>query len=170
MIRVPSWLCCLGLLAAAVSFVGAEDKKEAGKFELTKDEQALLDLLNKERGKKELPPLRPNPLLFKVARGHSANMARQEKLEHELDGKTPGQRVLAAGYDYGRATENIAMADGPVPLSRIVSDWMKSGTHRDNLLDSKIVETGLGIDKNAKGEIYYTQVFARPRKVIKKPN
>lgn len=170
MIRVPSWLWCLGLLAVTVPLVGAEDKKEAGGFEMTKDEQALLELLNKERVKKELPPLRPNPLLFKVARGHSANMARQQKMEHELDGKNPGQRILAAGYDYGRATENIATADGPVPLARVVSDWMKSKIHRDNLLDTKISETGLGIAKNEKGEVYYTQLFARPRKVIKKPN
>ena len=171
MIRVPSWFWCLVLLALAVPFVGAEDKKAAGGFEMTKDEQTLLELLNKERAKKELPPLRPNPLLFKVARGHSANMARQQKMEHELDGKNPGQRILAAGYDYGRATENIAMADGPgVPLKRVVSDWMESKIHRDNLLDTKISETGLGIAKNDKGEVYYTQLFARPRKVIKKPN
>lgn len=169
MIRIYRWLCCLGLLAAAVSLVRAEDKKEARGLELTKDEQTLLDLINKERSKKELPPLQPNTVLFEVARGHSANMARQMKMEHELDGKNPGQRILGAGYDYGRATENIAMADGPgVPLTRIVSDWMKSEIHRNNILDPKVKETGLGLATNDKGEVYYAQVFARPRKVIKK--
>ncbi len=169
MIQVRSWLCCLGLLVAAIPLSWAEDKKEARRPELSKDEQTLLELINKERAKKELPPLRPNAILFKVARAHSANMARQEKMEHVLDGKNPGQRILASGYDYGRATENIAMADGPgVPLPQIVSDWMNSEIHRNNLLDSKVTETGLGIARNDKGEVYYTQVFARPRKVIKK--
>jgi uncharacterized protein YkwD len=171
MIRLRSGLWCLGLLAAAVPFVQAEDKQDARRFEMTKDEQTLLELINKERAKKELPPLRPNPLLFKAARDHAANMARQEKMEHELDGKTAGQRILATGYDYGRAAENLAIAEGPgVPLAKIVADWMKSKIHRDNVLDTKVSETGLGIAKNDKGEVYYTQVFARPRKVIKKQN
>lgn len=167
MIRVRSWLCCLTFLTAA-PLLWAEDKKEARGFDPTKDEKILLELINKERAKKELPPLRANPLLFKVARAHSANMARQQKMEHELDNKKPGERILASGYDYGRATENLATADGPVPLARIVADWMDSKIHRENILDTKVSEAGLGIAKNAKGEVYYTQVFARPRKVIKK--
>jgi len=170
MIPVRSWLGCLVLLAAVIPFLRVDDKKEAAALELSKDEKTLLELLNKERAKKELPPLRPHPLLFKVARSHSKNMARQEKMEHVLDGKNPGQRILASGYDYGRATENIAMSDGPgAPLAEIVSGWMESKIHRENLLDPKVSETGLGVATNAKGEVYYTQVFARPRKVIKKP-
>ena len=171
MIRTLSGVWFLALFAVAVPFVPAEDKKEAPQVEMTKDEKMLLELLNKERTKKELPPLQPNPLLFKVARAHSANMAKQEKMEHVLDGKNPGQRVLAAGYDYGKAAENIAVSEGTrPPLRVIVKGWMESKIHRDNLLDDKVTETGLGIAKNDKGEIYYTQVFARPRKVIKPRN
>jgi uncharacterized protein YkwD len=171
MIRTLSGLWFLALLVVAAPFLPAEDKKEVPKFAMTKDEQTLLELLNTERVKKELPPLQPNPLLFKVARAHSANMAKQEKMEHVLDGKNPGQRVLAAGYDYGKAAENIAVSEGArPPLRVIVKGWMESKIHRDNLLDDKVTETGLGIAKNDKGEIYYTQVFARPRKVIKQRN
>ncbi len=169
MIRCLSVSVLLGLLAAmAAPFAPAEDTKEAPKFKMSKDEQTLLDLLNKERAKDKLPPLRPQPLLFKTARGHSANMAKQGKMEHVLDGKNPGQRVLASGYDYGRVTENIAMADGPgAPLTNIVAGWMDSKTHRENILDKNVSETGLGVAGNDKGEVYYTQLFARPRKVIK---
>jgi len=171
MIRALSGLWFLALFAVVVPFLPAEGKKEAPKFAMTKDEQTLLELLNKERAEKELPPLRPNPLLFKVARGHSANMAKQEKMEHILDGKNPGQRVLAAGYDYGKVAENIAVSEGAAaPLSMIVKGWMESEIHRNNLLDDKVSETGLGIAKNDKGEVYYTQVFARPRKVNKSRN
>src|SRR5262249_42430981 len=171
MIRALSGLWFLALFAVAAPFLPAEDKKEAPKFAMTKDEQTLLELLNKERAEKELPPLRPNPLLFKVARGHSANMAKQEKMEHILDGKNPGQRVLAAGYDYGKVAENIAVSEGAAaPLSMIVKGWMESKIHRDNLFNEQMSETGLGIAKNDKKEVYYTQIFARPRKVIKRPN
>src|SRR5947208_16899048 len=70
----------------------------ADKFELTKDEQKLLELTNKERAKKKLSALKPNPQLFKAARAHSANMARQEKMEQVLDAKSPGQPARSAGY------------------------------------------------------------------------
>jgi uncharacterized protein YkwD len=157
------------LLVFAVATVASpEEKKDAAKFEMSKDEQTLLELLNKERAKAKLPPLSPHPLLFKTARAHSANMAKQRKLEHILDGKKPPHRVLAAGYDYGKLSENIAVSEGPgIPLSRIVKLWMESKIHRENLLDDKVTETGLGIAGNDKGETYYTQEFARPRKVNK---
>jgi uncharacterized protein YkwD len=171
MIRVFSGLSLLTLFTVAISFAPADDKKETSEFAMTKDEQTLLELLNKERVKKELPPLRPNPLLFQVARAHSANMAKQEKMEHVLDGKNPGQRVLTAGYDYGKVAENIGVSEGEgAPLSMIVKGWLESKIHRDNLFNEQMSETGLGIAKNDKKEVYYTQIFARPRKVIKRPN
>jgi uncharacterized protein YkwD len=163
----------LTLLLLAAPLVLADDKKEAPKTETRterSDEQTLLELVNKERAKKKLPPLRPNAILSKVARGHSANMAKQGKMEHVLDGKDPGDRVLAAGYDWGKVSENIAVSEPPgAPLPQIVKEWMNSETHRKNLLSDRVTETGLGIAKNSKGEVYYTQLFARPRKVIKKP-
>jgi len=158
--RSPLWLVLL--LASPV--VLAEEAKKSPKFEMTKDEQTLLKLLNEERTKAHLPVLKPHPLLFKAARTHAKNMAKQRKMEHVLDGKKPAQRVEAAGYNWGKVSENIAMAeDGEPPLTAIVKDWMESKTHRENLLDKKVSETGLGIARNDKGEIYYAQVFARPR-------
>ncbi|MGH7169909.1 MAG: CAP domain-containing protein [Gemmataceae bacterium] len=168
MIRSLSRLSLLMLVPLTASFVLAEDKKESTKFEMTKDEQTLLELLNKERTKADLPALKPNPMLFKAARGHSANMAKQEKMEHVLDGKRPAQRVEATGYNWGKVSENIAVSQGgQPPLAVIVKSWMDSKTHRENLLSNRVTETGLGIARNAKGEIYYTQVFARPQRVKK---
>ena len=152
------------LVPLAASLVLADDKKEPTKIELTREEQALFKLLNEERAKKDLPALRPHPLLIKAAREQSKNMAKQRKMEHDLNGKKLGQRVDAAGYNWGKVSENIAMAeDGEPPLSEIVKQWMESKTHRENLLDSKVSETGLGLARNDKAEIYYVQVFARPR-------
>jgi uncharacterized protein YkwD len=89
-------------------------------------------------------------------------------LEHDLDGKNPAQRVRDAGYEYGRLAENIAMSDRPrVPLASILKGWMKSPLHRDNLLDEGVSEIGLGIARNDKGEVYFTQVFARPGKGLR---
>src|SRR4051812_1132987 len=87
-------LCALSRMAAQ-----AQEKKEPS-TEMTADEKKMFDLINKERVKQDLPPLAFNAKLQQAARGHSANMAKQDKLEHVLDGKTPGNRVDAAGYNY----------------------------------------------------------------------
>ncbi len=159
------------ILVLAAPLVVAEDKKESSNFEMTRNERRLLELVNEERANADLPALRPHPLLFKAARAHSANMAKQRKMEHNLDGKRPAQRVEAAGYNWGKVTENLITADqSDVPLERIVKEWMDSRIHRENILMKDVTETGLGIAKNAKDEIYYTQIFARPRKVIKPKN
>src|SRR5579885_984264 len=162
--RLPLML----ILVLAAPLDVAEDKKESSTFEMMRNERRLLELVNEERAKADLPALRPHPLLFKAARAHSANMAKQRKMEHVLDGKRPAQRVEEVGYDWGKVTENLITADqSDVPLERIVKEWMNSKIHRDNILMKDVSETGLGIAKNAKDEIYYTQLFARPRKVIK---
>jgi uncharacterized protein YkwD len=158
------------LVVAVAQLAAADEAKEKAKFQSTKDERELIELINKERAKEKLPALKPNSILNKVARAHSANMAKQGKMEHVLDKKTPSDRVLGAGYDYGKISENIAWSDtAKAPLTAIVKGWMDSKTHRVNILSDKVTETGLGIAKNDKGEVYYTQVFARPRKVRKQP-
>lgn len=160
----------LSLLLLASPLLAADDKKETPKlaatpFEMTKKERKLFELVNKERAKADLPALRPHPLLFKAARAHAANMAKQRKMEHNLDGKRPAQRVEETGYDWGKVAENLITADQTdVPLKKIVKGWMDSKIHRENILLKDINETGLGIATNAKGEIYYAQVFARQRK------
>jgi uncharacterized protein YkwD len=160
---VRSLILLLLLLASPPTAV--DNKEEAPKFEMTKDERRLLELVNKERAKADLPALRPHPLLFKAARAHSANMARQRKMDHVLDGKRPAQRVEEAGYDWGKVAENLITADQTdVPLEKIVKSWMDSKSHRENILLKDVTETGLGIATNAQGEIYCTQIFARQRK------
>jgi len=149
--------CLAGALSAAAPPRGDE------KLTLSKEEQRLLDLTNQERARKKLPALKPNPVLFRVARAHSANMAKQRKMAHVLDGKKPPQRVEAAGYRLGWVGENIAVS-GDLEPDEVMKDWMGSKLHRENILNPRYTEIGIGLAKNSKGEWYYTQVFARPRR------
>lgn len=166
MVQSISFMSLVSLLSFALPFASAEEKKDTPKFEMSKDERTLMELVNKERAKKKLPGLQPHPLLFKAARAHSANMAKQEKMEHVLDRKKPSQRLEEVGYNWGKVRENLLTADMPnVPLEKIVKAWMDSEEHQVNILANDVNETGLGIARNAKGEVYYTQVFARQRKV-----
>jgi uncharacterized protein YkwD len=151
-------------LGAVLSLVRADPPAPEGKdkFQLSKVEQRLLELTNAERKKQDLPPLRPDPRLFKAARAHSANMARQEKMDHILDGKTPFDRIKNAGYGYGFAGENVGFADADV--EDVMKAWMASPAHRDNILKRQFTDIGLGAAGTDKGIVYYTQVFASPRK------
>src|SRR5262245_36291011 len=143
----------LGLTVAA----RAEEK-----IELTAEEKAVLELTNQERAKEKQPPLKPNPILMKIARAHSRNMAKQEKLAHELDGKKPHERAEDAGYKGSWIGENCAVGSVPYPPKDVVKSWMESAGHRKNLLDKKYKEIGLGAAKSANGDIYWTQVFGLP--------
>lgn len=151
-----------------VSLLRAEETKPVVK--LSADEKALLELLNKERKKEKLPELTVNPLLTKAARQHSENMAKQEKMSHELDGKGVGARVTDAGYDYRSVGENLAKSEPegedspPSQPADIHKMWMDSKGHRANILSPKYREIGLSVVKSKKGTYYYTQVFAVSRK------
>src|SRR5882724_5331883 len=104
------------LLALSSSSAAQEPK-----FKLSEDEQKLLDMTNAERKKKDLPPLKANPTLFQVARAHAANMAKQGKMEHILDGKNPYERIKTAGYKYRVAAENIARSQQE--LDDVMKGW-----------------------------------------------
>jgi uncharacterized protein YkwD len=157
---LPS-LCPL-LLALAAGSGLADDKKDRDtpKLELSADEKKILDLTNKERAREKLPELKPDPLLFKLARDHSANMAKQGKLDHVLDGKNPTERARDAGYK-GVVGENCA-AGLFDDVAEVVEGWMGSKGHRANILRKEFASIGIGIARGEKGEYYYTQVFGAP--------
>jgi uncharacterized protein YkwD len=152
----------LVLLSFAVftSAIADEPKKDE-EFKPSREEQAILDLVNKEREKGKLPPLQANEKLFKAARGHSANMAKQERMEHNLDGLEPADRVKAEGYASRFVGENVAF--GLRTPAEVMKVWMNSEGHRKNILRKEYTEIGIGIARSKRGVPYYTQVFARPR-------
>jgi len=127
---------------------------------LSSEEQTLLDLTNRERRLKNLPALKVHPQLMKAAREHAANMAKQQKLDHQLDGKDMSDRIKAQGYAFSEAGENIAHK--PSTARQAMKKWMDSEDHRNNILSDEFVEIGLGMAKSEKGEYYWVQVFATP--------
>jgi uncharacterized protein YkwD len=152
---------CAGWVAAAGQ---GEAKKGKGQdFKLNADEEKLIELTNQERKKKKLPPLKTSLALCKVARAHSANQAKQQKMAHVLDGKNPFQRLKEAKYRYEDAGENVAFGLN-VALTDVMEGWMGSELHRKNILDKSFTEIGLGAVAGKDGTVYYTQVFGTPKK------
>ncbi len=141
-------------------FDRAEGRKPA--TALSKEEQEVLDLTNRERQNAGLAPLRLNAKLARAARVHSENMARLERLDHVLEGKGPSERLADVGYTSLGWGENCAA--GQRTAADALASWMQSPGHRGNILNSSYTEVGVGIAASAAGGLYYTQVFARPGK------
>jgi uncharacterized protein YkwD len=154
----------LAALIAAVPALSsrADDEPSHGLFRAIADEAAVVERTNAERKKVDAPPLTVNPKLSDAARAHALNMAKQDKLEHTLDDKTPDERVTAAGYKWAATAENIGWNER-TPKDAVAA-WMDSPPHKANMLNPDYTEIGVGVAVNAKGERYWVQVFGKPRK------
>jgi uncharacterized protein YkwD len=129
-------------------------------------EKETLTLVNKEREKKNLPPLIMNDLLVAAARAHSADMACRNYFSHQgLDGSSSFKRMEASGYQMAYAGENIYA--GPEQYNtpaQAVRHWMNSSTHRASILNPNYTEAGVGyyFFKPATYDGYFTIDFASP--------
>ena len=109
--------------------------------------QAILCLLNAERAKHGLVPLRQHPLLELASQRHSDDMVRRKYYEHETpDGVDPQMRMSAVGYAPPWTGENLYTGTGTeaTPV-RALKGWMESPGHRANILRPEFTEVGVGI-------------------------
>jgi uncharacterized protein YkwD len=127
----------------------------------------VVSLVNAERQRANLKPLRPNPFLTASAQAHSQDMALNDFFSHQgSNGSTADQRILAAGYNYATLGENIAA--GFSTAEGVVQTWMESPPHRSNILHPALEEIGVGFYflENDAGtsnfRYYWTQDFGKP--------
>jgi len=121
-------------------------------------ENAMVVLVNNERAKAGLQPLKIDDSTRAVARSHSIDMAKNGYFSHiDQSGKTPADRMTDGGVTFWLAGENIALAPS-YELAEI--GFMNSPKHRDNILDPKFGRVGIGIiDLGPYGKMV-TQNFA----------
>ena len=151
----------LAMLLLVPAFALADAKPAEKEFVLTDEEKGVLELTNAERNAAGLPALGVNEKLFQAARDHSANMARQGRIDHFLDGRSPGERARAAGYGSATIAENVAWNQSSP--NEVLRSWMSSSGHRANLLNRGYSIIGIAVAVNARGERYWTQVFGQAR-------
>jgi len=122
-----------------------------------KGEEEMLRLVNAEREKNNLAPLRMNEALRRAAREHSAEMVKLKYFSHDSPkGSTPFDRIKATGLTYVTAGENIAYAP---TVAQAHHGLMKSKGHRENILRSSFTEIGIGILDAGKMGKMVTQNF-----------
>lgn len=121
-------------------------------------EQAQLALTNAARAEDGDAPLRCDVLMTTVARAHSQDMCDRRYFSHtSLDGRSPFERMRAAGVMFSTAGENIAQ--GQRTAEAVHTSWMNSSGHRANILNGAYGRIGIGLSE-CDGRMYWTQVFA----------
>jgi uncharacterized protein YkwD len=78
------------------------------------------------------------------------------------NGKTPFQRMTEAGYHWSMAAENIAA--GQKTPQAVVTAWMNSQGHRENILNCGLKQIGVGYATSSTSRYgtYWTQDFGTP--------
>lgn len=130
-------------------------------------EELIYVLINNERQSFGLNPLRKDPLLVSLAKEHSISMVNHSFFSHD---RAVDERDFGYGQPPGTIRgENISktpqreLIPGPyLTLEEvcewIVSGWMGSTGHRENILESSFTRTGVGVSRS--GEyLYITQMF-----------
>jgi uncharacterized protein YkwD len=113
--------------------------------------RATLCVLNAERARHRLRPLRLNHKLSRAAQRHSRAMARKRFFSHSsLGGASFVDRIRRTGYLSGARSwtvgENIAYGSGRRSTPRSIgSAWMNSPPHRANILSGSFHAIGIGI-------------------------
>ncbi len=130
---------------------------------LEKLEEKALDGINDERESAGLPPLVCTPELCRIARAYSRDMVERHYFGHsDPEGKMVDSRTTVAGIPWRNVGENIARNRGfKDPAEIAVREWMKSEGHRENILDPKFMETGIGVWVAPDKTVYFTQIFVR---------
>jgi uncharacterized protein YkwD len=124
----------------------------------------VVTLTNAERAKAGCGPLAVNATLTAVAQAHSQDMATNNYFDHNSqDGRTPFDRMTAAGYRYSTAAENIAA--GQRTPQDVMTAWMNSPGHRANILNCALKQIGVGYATGSSSQygVYWTQDFGTPR-------
>jgi uncharacterized protein YkwD len=121
-------------------------------------EQAVHEQVNAHRRTRGLAPLALDPHVGRQARLHSRAMAAgTTPFGHDgFDARVESLRQLMSSR---RTAENVARSWGQRdPASETVRGWLASRGHRQNI-EGEYDVTGVGVARNPKGELFFTQIF-----------
>ena len=134
---------------------------------------ALLRLANESRKQAGLQELKQSDQLKQAAEAKAKDMFKNDYFAHTSPkGLTPWHWIKQAGYQYSFAGENLAINYESAESQH--KAWMKSATHRANILSDKYQEIGVAVVAgkiDGKEALVTVQVFASPKvaPVVTKP-
>lgn len=136
------------------------------------DYKKIIELTNIERQKKGLPPVLENQVLSNAAKLKAINMFTENYWAHFApSGKSPWDFILGSGYKFTFAGENLAK--NFYSSEDVVSAWMASKTHRDNLLNANFKDIGIAVEEgvlNGQKTVLIVQEFGTTEALAGKPS
>lgn len=127
----------------------------------------LVAFTNQERVANAATPLQENELLTKAAELKAKDMASRGYFSHNTpEGLLPWHWLTNVGYRYSYAGENLAV--NFTDSKDVIDAWMRSPTHRDNIVKSAYTEIGIAMAEGIyqdKPAIFVVQFFGKPVKV-----
>lgn len=122
----------------------------------------ILLLVNQERAAAGLSPLRRNATLEAQAEQYACELIHYDFFAHDnpVTGSTLAVRAREFGYAYLYIGENLA--GGQRTAAGVMEDWMNSPGHRENILNPRFVELGVGVRTGGDYGIYWVQEFGEP--------
>jgi len=124
----------------------------------------VTDLTNHERNNLSLTSLRRSAVLDKAAQLKADDMAAGSYFSHTSPaGVTPWYWFEQAGYLFTYAGENLAVHFSD--SDEVVEAWMKSPTHRANIINDNYTEIGIGTARGVyEGyeTVFVVQLFGTP--------
>lgn len=120
-------------------------------------ERDVLHYINQHRESKGLPALSFNAIVANEARRHSTAMA-SRRIPFGHQGLNARTKIITGKITSVHAvSENVAR--GSITAQQAVNLWLKSPGHRKNI-EGNYKYTGIGVARDRKSELYFTQIFA----------
>lgn len=164
-------LVCAAFLVLQFAFFSTEipaqrrnDNYRISRTDFSSEEFEIYELVNERRTKSRLMRLEWDDDIAEMARRYSAEMARGNFFSH-YDRR--GRSVVDRAENFGLRGwtgigENLFFSEGYGDFSSLaVSGWLRSNTHKKNMLNPQWTATGIGIASDRAGRIYVTQVFLK---------
>lgn len=131
----------------------------------------IIALVNESRREAGLANLAVNATLTEAANAKARDMQKGDYFAHTSPtGKSPWYWIKRSGYQYRFAGENLAI--NYYSAEEQHAAWMKSATHRANILSDRYQETGVAVAEgkiNGTPSLVVVQVFATPVQVLSQP-
>jgi len=105
--------------------------------------EKIIELTNKERLKNGLEIVTANQLLEKAAHEKGRAIFTSQTFQHNIDDRKFSSWIKDAGYKYFYAGENLAIDF--VTNEGTIEAWLKSPTHKKNILNENFREIGVAI-------------------------
>jgi uncharacterized protein YkwD len=127
------------------------------------DTNEALRLINAFRAKKNLSPLSIDPQVTAAAEALAKDLAKHDHMSHiGPDGQDVSRRLMAAGYPFRLAAENVAV--GQASVGEVIEGWERSAPNSRNILLAGAKHAGIAFEyrPDTKYKTFWTLVVAAP--------